>query len=71
MDKRSFTKKAGIAADVLMYLILLVQMLYVFTGHALHEWLGLGFFLCLISLTVGFASVKVNVVFGYKGLIGA
>ena len=48
MDKRSFTKKAGIAADVLMYLILLVQMLYVFTGNTLHEWLGIGFFLCLI-----------------------
>ena len=48
MDKRSFIKKAGIAADVLMYLILMVQMLYVFTGNIIHEWLGIGFFLCLI-----------------------
>lgn len=42
-------RRIGIAADVLMYLLLLTQMLYVFTGNTVHELLGIGFFL---SLTV-------------------
>ena len=28
--------------DIAMYLILLVQMLYVFTGNVAHELLGMG-----------------------------
>ncbi len=34
--------------DIAMYLILLVQMLYVFTENVAHELLGMGFFVCLI-----------------------
>ena len=34
--------------DMLMYLLLLIQMLYVFTGNIIHEFLGIGFFVCLI-----------------------
>lgn len=41
-------KKLGIAADILMFAILLVQMLYVFTGNTLHEILGIAFFVCLV-----------------------
>ena len=37
----------GITADVLMYLLLTVQMLYVFTGNTVHELLGAAFFVCL------------------------
>lgn len=47
MEKRDIMKKAGIAVDVLMYAILLIQMIYVFTGNIVHEVLGIGFFLCL------------------------
>ncbi len=46
MDK-AIKKKAGIAVDILMYLILLVQMIYVFTGNIVHEILGICFFVCL------------------------
>lgn len=38
----------GTAIDVLMYLIMLMQMLYVFTGNNIHEFLGIGFFACLV-----------------------
>ena len=41
-------KYTGIAVDILMYAIILVQMIYVFTGNVIHEFLGIGFFLCLI-----------------------
>ncbi len=34
--------------DMLMYTLLLVQMLYVFTGNNVHEILGVSFFICLI-----------------------
>ena len=47
MEKGKLKKGAGIAVDVLMFVILLVQMLYVFTGNTLHEILGIGFFVCL------------------------
>ena len=40
-------KAAGVAADILMYAIMLVQMLYAFTGNTLHELLGIAFFVCL------------------------
>jgi len=41
-------KKIGIAVDILMYGILLVQMLYVFLGNTAHEILGIAFFVCLV-----------------------
>ena len=31
-----------------MYLLLLLQMAYVFVGNTVHELLGIGFFVCLI-----------------------
>ncbi|MBR6337482.1 MAG: hypothetical protein IKR76_07090 [Ruminococcus sp.] len=45
MDKK---KKAGIIVDVLMFALLLIQMLYVFTGNTAHEILGIGFFACVV-----------------------
>ena len=47
MDKTKAIKRAGIVVDVLMYLILLVQLLYVFTGNIVHEVMGIGYFICL------------------------
>jgi flavodoxin len=49
MDKKKIVKRIGIAVDALMYVIMLVQMIYVFTGNILHEILGIGFFVCLIA----------------------
>ncbi|MBQ6675949.1 MAG: hypothetical protein IJM75_07445 [Ruminococcus sp.] len=48
MDKVSFKKKAGIFIDAAMYALLLIQMLYIFTGNTLHEILGIAFFACLV-----------------------
>ena len=48
MDKVSFKKKAGIFIDAAMYALLLIQMLYIFTGNTLHEILGVSFFVCLV-----------------------
>ena len=48
MDKKKLTKKAGIITDIAMYALLLVQMLIVFTGTAIHEFLGIAFFVCLV-----------------------
>lgn len=42
-------KKFGVFVDIGMYTLLLAQMLYVITGNAVHEWLGMGFFVLLIS----------------------
>ena len=36
-------KRAGIVVDCLMALLLLLQMLHVFTGNTVHEWLGIAF----------------------------
>lgn len=47
MDKKKLIWKAGRAAEILMYIILVVQIFYVFTGNTLHEILGVGFFICL------------------------
>ena len=47
MEKHKSKKTLGIIIDVLMYTILLVQMIYVFTGNIVHEILGIGFFICL------------------------
>ena len=46
--KRSIVRMLGIAADVLMFVIMLLQMLYVFMGNTLHEILGICFFACLV-----------------------
>lgn len=42
-------KIAGLLIDLGMYVVMLAQMLYVFTGNAVHEWLGVSFFLLLIG----------------------
>lgn len=42
-------KTLGIIVDVMMYAILLVQMLYIFTGNIVHELLGIAFFACLVT----------------------
>ena len=34
-------KKVGVVVDIIMYVILLVQMMYVFIGNNLHELLGI------------------------------
>lgn len=46
-ESMKLKKAAGAAADILMYVIMLVQMLYAFTGNTLHELLGIAFFICL------------------------
>ena len=48
MKNSTLSKKAGIAVDIVMYALMLAQMLYIFTGNTLHEFLGIGFFVCLI-----------------------
>ena len=47
MEKKKNTELVGIVVDILMYVILLVQMIYVFTGNILHEVRGVAFFVCL------------------------
>ena len=49
MEKKKTEKIIGIAVDILMYTLMLVQMIYVFTGNNLHEILGITFFVCLIA----------------------
>ena len=41
-------KAVSTVVDIFMYLLLFIQMLYVFTGNNIHEFLGIGFFVCLI-----------------------
>lgn len=41
-------RKISLLVDVAMYAVMLLQMLYVVTGNAVHEWLGIGFFALLI-----------------------
>lgn len=38
----------GLAIDLAMYFLMLIQMAYVFTGNDFHEWAGMGFFICLV-----------------------
>ena len=45
----SKTKLAGIVTDCVMFLCLVLQMLFVFTGNIVHEWLGIVFFACLLA----------------------
>ena len=48
-DKKRRKNKIGIFVDSLMYVILLIQMLYVFAGNVLHEILGILMFVCLTA----------------------
>lgn len=48
MDKKKFAKKAGAAIDILMYILLLAQMLIVFVGSTIHEFMGIAFFVCVV-----------------------
>lgn len=41
-------KIIGLIVDLAMYAAMLLQMLYVVTGNAVHEWLGIGFFALLV-----------------------
>lgn len=38
----------SLVIDIAMYTVMLAQMLYVITGNAVHEWLGISFFVLLI-----------------------
>lgn len=49
MDKQKTRKITGLVIDLAMYAVMLAQMLYVVTGNAVHEWLGIGFFVLLVS----------------------
>lgn len=46
---KAFTKKLGIAVDIIMFALMLLQMLYIFTGNTLHEICGMLFFACLVT----------------------
>ena len=41
-------KRLGTGVDMIMYVLMLTQMLYVFTTNNVHEVLGIAFFVCLI-----------------------
>lgn len=45
---RKNSKAAGLIVDIFMYAVMLLQMLYVVTGNAVHEWLGISFFVLLV-----------------------
>lgn len=46
--KSKHSKTVGLIVDIAMYAVLLIQMLYVVTGNAVHEWLGMSFFALLV-----------------------
>lgn len=46
--KKPLSKWIGIVVDIAMYLIMVMQMLYIFTGNLLHEIFGMVFFGCLV-----------------------
>ena len=48
-QKPNTRKKITILIDALMYILLLLQMLYVFTGNNIHEILGISFMVCVIA----------------------
>lgn len=48
MKKQNFRKVFGLFVDVAMYGVMAAQMLYVVTGNAVHEWLGMAFFALLV-----------------------
>ena len=41
-------KRFGLFIDILMFILLIMQMFYIFTGNNLHEILGIAFFVCLV-----------------------
>lgn len=41
-------QKLSYLIDIAMYTVMLLQMLYVVTGNAVHEWLGISFFVLLV-----------------------
>lgn len=47
--KRKKHKVLEVLIDLLMYIFMLLQMIYVFTGNLIHEWIGMGFFVCLLA----------------------
>lgn len=49
MKNHKAKKIMGLIIDIAMYGVMLAQMLYVITGNAVHEWLGISFFVLLIS----------------------
>ena len=48
MDKKKTIKYVGYAVDILMYILLLSQMLIIFVGSKIHEFMGIGFFVLMI-----------------------
>lgn len=48
MKNTKTRKYVGLFIDVAMYAVMLMQMLYVITGNAVHEYLGIGFFVLLV-----------------------
>ena len=48
MEKTEKKLSLGALVDIAMFAVLLLQMMYVFTGNTLHEVLGIAFFVCLV-----------------------
>lgn len=48
MKNTKARKITGLFIDLAMYAVMLIQMLYAITGNAIHEWLGISFFILLI-----------------------
>lgn len=48
MSRTGLRRRLSIIDDIAMYTLLLVQMLYIFTGNTVHEILGIAFFVCLV-----------------------
>ena len=66
MSKKA-VRRIGIAADIMMYAVMLLQMLYVFTGNTLHEITGIVFFICLaVHIVIKRKHIKTLFVRGSK-----
>lgn len=48
LKKKSPKKMIGVCVDIVMYILMILQMIYVFTGNTIHEILGITFFVCLV-----------------------
>lgn len=48
MKKSKIIKSIGLCVDIAMYMVMLLQMLYVMTGNSVHEWLGISFFVLFV-----------------------
>ena len=46
---RYMKKKIGLFTEIIMYLAMLIQMLYVLAGNIAHEIIGVVFFVCLVT----------------------